>query len=1052
MKRALFHILTCIVFALGVSSCTEAPDGIDELIGDGESTLSLGVEFRPMASQLTRTAGDAIKHINTLHVVIYKEDGTLYGLYPIANYTQDEPASPTNPNSDPANFAESSTCRAKFTMSEKLPYGRYRMYAVANYTPTATQVASEESLRNISLTWNASDVPSNNAMFGFFTLEESVPTVEALRSEAPTLTINKSQMSFYAWVRRAASKVTVAFDGTNLYENIYIYIHTVQIKDIPTNCLLGADNTPDATEELIADGEMQYYRTKGSTAQTEGLRITKGVPTGGLDNTEVHSESADALYFFENMQGTSTDKHQYKNYDSKDNKPYGSYIEVKGYYVNKTADNASQGEIIYRFMLGKDVTSDFNAERNNHYKLTLKFKNHANDPDWHIEYEPENPEISVPSPMYISYLHGEVLNIPVVIRGAEVTSFYAKIIDNDWYYDGHPGIHTDNDYDYNGFLSFVEPDVNGNIAGTAAWRESDFAATDESTDSKVPAFKVTSPEGKQEYHYTVPVWTRHLQQGQGFSGNNAYIHKERVAKVQFTAVVKDADGNSKTLTETIDVIQVKRVVNPAGVWRPANSTKEFHIVQMESDAVSTATYATPDQATSFRPTVSDGPWAAEIISGADWVRISKTNGSYGTAKLEGSTGTHIDFYYKPANVNSTGETRCGVIRITYHNNTCVHYIFVSQGLTPVAMGSSKTRWHMTNLHCQGVEEKTPLHEGSMFRFKNTYAAILAENNYRPDIKTGYGYGPFKPIANYSYTTDTGGYWTKEGAGGTISGAREWPLSNDGYPTYTGSLESEYTLRIDRDDYNFTNAMSNASIATAAQWNELVDLERYFGVMYGENSTETKTTADDAYEFPFVGVDGSHTDRNSIPYNYDKGMRGMFVWDSKGLAGRNDNTIGNGHLFFPIGATGHGHRLHFPDWNSSDNPDIQHYEKIGELKYATMSEALGDTKRPLLDDLYLSPGAIYWCKDWINNTNGIDDEPGYTQYGQNAQDINYHTYDFNTYSEYATWRRPTSNGAGSKGNLSSYYYNGTTYYDISSSTGTYDYTQGSDGCFIRCVEN
>lgn len=1056
MKRALFHIFTFVVLALGLTACIDGPDEIDEVIGEGASRLTLGVEFRPMASQLTRTAGDAIKHIEELHVVVYKEDGTLYGLYPISTFTTEEAESPTNPNTDPAKFAESSTCRATFTMDKPIPFGKYRFYVVANYTPDEAQVQSEDDLRNISLEWNASNVAENNAMFGYFTTTAEVPTVDKLRgdAEAPLLTINKAKMSLYAWVRRAASKVTVAFDGTNLYENIYIYIHTVQIKDIPTNCLLGEDNTPDAADELIADGEVIYHRAEGSTTQTEGLRVTKGIPTGisypngttAVDNSAVHSETANALYFFENMQGKDDKKHQYKNYDSKDNKPYGSYIEVKGYYVNKTAEAASQGEIIYRFMLGKDITTDFNAERNNHYKLTLKFKNNANDPDWHIEYEPENPEISVPSPMYISYLHGEKLDIPVVVRGAEVVSFYAKIIDNDWYYDGHPGIHTDNDFDYNGFLSFVEPDVNGNIAGTAAWRESDFAATDESTDAKVPAFKVTSPEGKQEYHYVVPVWTRHLQQGQGFSGNNAYIHKERTAKVQFTVVVKDADGNQKTLTETIEVIQVKRVVNPAGVWRPASSTKEFHIVQMESDAVSTATYATPDQAVSFRPTVSDGPWAAEIIEGADWVRISKTNGSYGTAKLEGSTGTNIDFYYKPANANSTGQTRCGVIRITYHNNTCVHYIFVSQGLAPVAMGSSKTKWHMTNLHCQGVEEATPLHEGSMFRYRNTYAAILAENNYRPDIKTGYGYGPFKPIANYSYTTDTGGYWTKEDAGGTIAGAREWPLSNDGYPTSTGSLESEYTLRINRTDYNFTNAMSNASVATAAQWNELVDLERYFGVLYGENSTETKLTADDAYEFPFVGVDGSHTDRNSIPYNYDKGMRGMFVWDSKGLAGRS-SAIGNGHLFFPVGATGHGHRLHFPDWNSTDNPDIYSYEKIGELKYATMSEPLGDTKRPMLDDLYLSPGAIYWTKDWINNTNNIDDEPGYTQYGQNAQDINYHTYDFNTYSEYATWRRPTSNGAGSKGNLSSYYYDGTTYYNLNN----YNYTQGSDACFIRCVE-
>ena len=89
--------------------------------------------------------------------------------------------------------------------------------------------------------------------------------------------------------------------------------------------------------------------------------------------------------------------------DFKDGVKYGSYIEVKGYYVNKTATNASQGPIVYRFMLGKDTERNCDAERSNHYKLVLKFNKDANNTDWHIEYEPENPEISVASPLYISY-------------------------------------------------------------------------------------------------------------------------------------------------------------------------------------------------------------------------------------------------------------------------------------------------------------------------------------------------------------------------------------------------------------------------------------------------------------------------------------------------------------------------------------------------------------------------------------------------------------------------------------------------------------------------
>ena len=150
MKRALFHIFTFVVLAFGLTACIDGPDEIDEVIGEGASRLTLGVEFRPMASQLTRTAGNAIKHIESLHVVVYEEDGTLFGLYPISTFKTDEPTSPTNPNTDPAYFAESSTCRATFTMNDPIPFGKYRFYVVANYTPTKAQVQRERAICAIS--------------------------------------------------------------------------------------------------------------------------------------------------------------------------------------------------------------------------------------------------------------------------------------------------------------------------------------------------------------------------------------------------------------------------------------------------------------------------------------------------------------------------------------------------------------------------------------------------------------------------------------------------------------------------------------------------------------------------------------------------------------------------------------------------------------------------------------------------------------------------------------------------------------------------------------
>lgn len=39
-------------------------------------------------------------------------------------------------------------------------------------------------------------------------------------------------------IRRLASKVTISFDTTNLYENIYIHIKSAQIHNIPRTCTL----------------------------------------------------------------------------------------------------------------------------------------------------------------------------------------------------------------------------------------------------------------------------------------------------------------------------------------------------------------------------------------------------------------------------------------------------------------------------------------------------------------------------------------------------------------------------------------------------------------------------------------------------------------------------------------------------------------------------------------------------------------------------------------------------------------------------------------------
>lgn len=955
MKRWLLYLLSTIWLVFGAIGCTESLDEEVNPIGKGESELLFDVEFRPMASQLTRTAGDAIKHIESLCMVIYREDGSLFGRFPVESFTTDEPDSPANPNTDPADFAESKTCRAQFALQEKLPFGKYRFYVVANYTPTEAQVASEESLRNVSISWNKTNVAANNAMFGFFTATAQVPMVDDLRERAPLVTINQAKMSLYAWVRRLASKVTVAFDGTNLYENVYIYIHTVQIKDIPTSCLLGETNTPTATSQLIADGETIYHRAASSKEETAGLMITKGNPTGGLNNSDevsegVHHEAANALYLFENMQGTNPDKHQYKNYDSKDNKPYGSYIEVKGYYVNKSADNASQGPIIYRFMLGKDVTSDFNTERNNHFKLTLCFKNNANDPDWHIEYEPESPELSVPNPLYISYGYNEYMDIPIVIQGNTVSNFSAEIIDNPWGYDEHKysAYQTEN---YNGFLSFKKRTAVTISADTRkAWANS----TEQ---------KITAPTSKTEtatgWNYKVRVWTRPLTLQTSFTGHNPFTGHQRIATVRITATV---DGVKRTMDTK--VIQVRRAVNPAGIWRSGDKQTPFEVKLMEMDGEDTD--ATGYLAKEFFPTISDGPWSAEIIEGADWVQIkSKSSSTWGNAKVAGGTGSEICFDYRPGSTIAKTAYRCGVIKVLYHNLNCVHYIFVSQGLGTVNLAG--TTWHTRNVEYNGKLVNNPLLEGGMFKFGCSTKAYLPINN----IRWGWKVETDNPSSYNNYKYDV------------IDTSSGTPVKH-----------TDYTWRSAEWDptggFNLMNVEGGVP-PTQDQWQALEALRRYYGVMYGDECTSTidRTVATydpagtDAYMYMAEGQ--------------TKGMQGIFIWD---------DSQGGNHTFFPLSATGFGHRkaadLYSYSWGL--NPANIKY---GVLQYGQRSYYFPDSPNgwdgngsgitiasslPVFYDLWLRKGVIYWYRVRKGAKSTLDSNDDYNY----AHDFNYFTMGLDTY--------------------------------------------------------
>lgn len=915
MNHRIIYVLFACLALSGLSACIEEPMFEDMPLGEGESTVSFGAVFRPMEeTMLGKTAvsgGDEIRDINDMSVVMYREDGSLASYY----YFDEDMLTITD---EPRPGHEESVTK-NVSFQCKVPYGRYRIYAIANMGNLTEddRLLTEDGFRALPLEWNNKNITDNNQMSGYFSDSKSTAYASG---EVPLLTIGKSDISLHAWIRRAASKVTVAFKADSLYDNIYVYIQSAQIKDIPLGCKLVDENVPVSAEELLHEGDTIQFGRGDDYHAWPALSCGRGANRYGS-----HDHDAPSLFFYENMQGIHPNKHIYQNFKSKDNVPYGTYIEVKGYYINKSSANPSYGAITYRCMLGKNMKDDFNAERNTHYKLTLEFKRNANDVDWHIEYdyEPAPPEIMVPSPIYISYLANQSVDIPVTVyydkNLTSVKSVTAEIVKNDWGFEGHKYDDTNKELT-NGFLSLELLNTNALTDRVSQYTpKKTYTDFDEVTDEK--------------YTIRVPVYTRPMNMGSSFSGNNYFVGRRRYATVRLTVTLADESVAVKPFD--VEIIQSRRLVNPKGVWRKWDSEKPFRITLKNSDSE-------PTVATVFEPLPSDGPWTASIVKGADWVRIKDTESqTWGTEDVTGGTGSKIEFDYKPASkCSSENESRFGLIEIKFHNNTCTHMVLVSQGTAPVEFGGRK--WHMTNVKYSGTDAENPLLEGSMFAFGNSDNAILSSNN----LKDGYGF-------------DISCLWKRFDVYDSKGNVQQKLLNDIGH-SLDGFVDDGMTEN------------GKCRVANAEDWNDLASDKyiRYYGILYGDECEETLSLNKFTNTYTNVGD--------------VKGMRGCFVCDT--LTGK--------HLFFPIGNTGYGRRKYID--NTNRNAATHPNQGEGVLKYASRTSEMEEAtarKLPNYYSLWNEPGAVYLFGERKMIPNSDPSKISY-RYGF---DINYFSFGFEEFT-------------------------------------------------------
>lgn len=332
----------------------------------------------------------------------------------------------------------------------------------------------------------------------------------------------------------------------------------------------------------------------------------------------------------------------------------------------------------------------------------------------------------------------------------------------------------------------------------------------------------------------------------------------------------------------------------------------------------------------FKAFKSKGSWRAFIARGDK--SAFGINGRPGTDTINGKTGDFIAF-----NVNFNGcganESKCAVLRVEYHDKTCVHLIFLRQGYAPIQLTElSPRKWHTSNRETKEYDADTPTEEGALFRFGNWNDPIAARNNYDEGSK---------PPAKSDFVDHVNDLLYIAGGGRkTWNAIASYDLGSSNFGDTTGvhvaTLHEYQCLRNDPE------------------------VEEGYGVLYADDADSVASLVDQAY--------GYCKDLNRTK---GYGMRGCFVYNRS-----ETSVLGGNNVFFPIGQSGHGRRKNYhTGWAGTEvGSAVKRYS--GRVDYY----GTGKEYVPMFYDKFLRPGAVYWFNRKQN--------------GMLALDINYFTFDFN----------------------------------------------------------
>ncbi|MCM1483347.1 MAG: hypothetical protein NC043_03355 [Muribaculaceae bacterium] len=493
---------------------------------------------------------------------------------------------------------------------------------------------------------------------------------------------------------------------------------------------------------------------------------------------------------------------------------------------------------------------------------------------------------------------------------------------------------------------------------------------------------VKAPDGSTTV--MLPTWTRPktMLGISGFTGNNPYETYPRKAVVRLTAKFKGVD---KPMTKFMPILQVRRILNPKGVWRQWNNSENFHVIMYQRESPVDNT---------FTPLTSSGSWRAYVnrySEGADgFFELVGGVGKDETGAIVGSTGTPVEFDIVFKGNGEESKSFCGTIKVEYHGFTCNHTIFVRQGYyEPITIAEgSNTRWSSYSLfrfdknvpfgtqwdpnnpnkpkdsdYILAEVTESPLALSTLFKRGNYAEGLNVEINRTP------GLGPLDPPGNQPLLLANGGYKTWANINGLIY------ADNQTFAWARIKTQVDGQTRY----YRVPNYQDFYSLITGAEYG--------IGVLYADGATAPANTTKVAYGFFDTNNDGVD-DNFGTPGKYGGpgGMRGFIVFNS--------NTAHQ--VFFPIGATGIGRRT------CQSNTSFFKYNQAkwnGVLRYGSVPQLLSfwsvksaNQYRPITYDIPGAAGTIYW----INQATSGFDPVAQTYNPMLGWDMNFFDLNFNAY--------------------------------------------------------